>query len=100
MRYSDTAVLSGVDAVKRPDGTFDEVKSARSVYVNEYALGAASYLAARSSGLHADAELQLRTCDYAGEQECVFHGTVYDVERSRSAGDFTVLTLKRRLRDA
>ena len=100
MRYGEVATLTAVRVEQRADGSFHEVRESRGVFANPYSMGATAYMAARSAGLKADAEVRLRSCDYAGEQECVFRGLAYDVERAVDSGDFTTLTLKRRLRDA
>lgn len=99
MRYGEVVALTSVRTVQREDGSFTEVRESRGVFANPYSMGATAYMAARSAGLKADAEVQLRTCDYKGEQECVMRGLAYDVERAVDGGEFTTLTLKRRLRD-
>ena len=59
---------------------------------------AGAWAAALSAGLHADAEVELRSRDYLGEQELSMDGTEYEVERVQDYGEFCRLTLKRRLR--
>lgn len=66
-------------------------------FANKRSVGLSSWVAARSAGFKADAEIQVRTCDYAGQPRVSMDGVTYDVERSVQKGDFTVLTLARRL---
>lgn len=71
----------------------------RRVYCNTYTLGAAAWASAVDAGLRADAEVQVRAADYHGEQRAELRGTEYDVTRSTDSGEFTRLTLGRRLRN-
>ena len=97
-RFASTAVLKAVAVSVNPDGSTSEEETGRQVFVNSRRTGATAWAAARSAGLHADAEVQLRSCDYAGEQQLEMDGGEYEVERVRDDGEFTMLTLKRRLR--
>lgn len=96
-RYRETATLSSFEVVQNGDGTRDEIETKRDVFANELTIGFAAWNAARSNGLHADASIQLRTCDYQGEQSVTMRGIPYEVERVQSSGEFTTLTLKRRI---
>ncbi len=97
-RWSAVAELVSVAVEVGPDGSASETRSTRRVLVNQRAVGATAFQAAASAGLKADAEVELRTCDYAGEQALSMGGVEYEVERAVSYGEFTRLTLKRRLR--
>ena len=96
-RYARDAVLVSIDTVQNGDGTRSEDRSYRHVFANDMSIGLAAWSAARSNGLHADASIRLRSCDYADEQAVVMDGCEYEVERAQSTGEFTTLTLKRRV---
>lgn len=69
----------------------------RLLWANTYSIGTSAWLAGRSAGLHADAEVQVRSCDYKGENVVVMRGEEYSVERASDAGEFTRLVLSHRL---
>lgn len=73
-----------------------EVNS-RTVFANRYSIGTTAWVAARSAGLKADAQVSLRSCEYAGQQRATIDGVEYEVEAAQDRGEFTRLTLKRRL---
>jgi len=93
-----TALLKPVSVTVGADGAPAQSGEPRMVFVNPMRVGSQSWAAARSAGLHADAQVQLRSCDYAGEQEVTIDGVPYDVERVADRGEFTTLTLARRVR--
>lgn len=98
-RFSETATLQRLVHDKRPDGSIHVERESREVFVNARTMGASKWAAAASSGLHADHEIELRSSEYQGEPLCVFRGVECDVERVSGAGEFTRLTLARRLSD-
>lgn len=98
MRFNAIAALCKEGTAQDSIGnTVPTVGEPREVFANVYEIGLNSYLAARASGLHADAELQLRSGDYDGEEIVLFGGNEYTVERVSDSGEFTRLTLARRL---
>lgn len=97
-RYAATAELVSVAVTVADDGSTAEERTSRQVFVNAMRTGAQAWAAARAAGLHDDATVQLRSCDYQGEAEVRMDGVPYEVERARDDGEYTVLTLKRRLR--
>lgn len=97
-RWNAFAELVRVSVEVGPDGSASETRSSRRVPANRRTVGATSWAAALSAGLHADAEVELRSRDYLGEQELSMDGTEYEVERVQDSGEFCRLTLKRRLR--
>lgn len=98
MRYG-LAVTLRAEAMEQDADTGRQraVVRTRTVFGNQRTMGATSWMAQRSAGLHADAEIQVRACDYAGEPSCSIDGTEYEVERCKGQGEFVTLTLKRRL---
>ena len=96
-RYADIAVLEAVSVSIGDEGEAVETVTEQQVFCNPFRVGASTWLAAMSAGLHADAQVELRTCDYDGQQRIVLRGVRYDVERANDLGEFTRLTLSRRL---
>lgn len=96
MRWADTVDLISAELTQDAEGNQRESERSATAFCNRYAFGASSYMAAKAAGLHADARIQLRTCDYAGQQKAVFDGTEYDIEDVSQNGDVTLLTLARR----
>ena len=97
-RYADTRTLEeyGVEG----DGNGNAVQtctSSREVFAIRFSVGTSAWLAMRSTGLHADCEYQVRSCDYAGEQRAVVNGVHMDLEVAQDTGEFTRLVMKRRL---
>lgn len=98
MRFNTTATLYLETAAQDDAGNTVRSKGApKEVYANRYEIGLNAFIAARDSGLHADAEMQLRTADYGGENVACFDGVEYTVERASDSGEFTRLVLARRL---
>lgn len=97
MRYGTVVMLREVSVTVGEDGVPRQMPVDSPCFANPFALGASAYAAARAAGLHADAQFQVRSCDYGGQQLAVVDGVAYDVERAEETGEFTVLTLARRL---
>lgn len=105
MRWNDVVTLvSHPDRYQDETGGWHEGEPAkRQVFCNRRKLGLArrSYIANHYAdiGMTPSAEVEVRTCDYDGETEVIYGGETYYAEPTES-GDFTVLTLGRRLSDA
>lgn len=82
------------------DGTQTPITESSMAFANKYTLGLTSWAAAVSMGLHADAQVSMRSCDYAGQQKLRMGGIEYDIEKASEKGEFVTLTLKRRLDNA
>lgn len=95
MRYSSSIYLVSVATAQNDEGAVFARRERRRVFCNERAVGASAWAAARASGLMADAEVEVRSCDYDGQQEAELNGCEYAVERASRKGEFTVLTLGR-----
>ncbi len=67
------------------------------VFANRYSVGLSTWAAGAAHGLHPDAVLSVRSCDYAGQGRCDVDGKEFTVESASDSGEFTRLTLKRRL---
>ena len=97
MRWNDTCTLVGSpNRYQDEAGAWHEGEPAkREVFCNRYSVGADAWATSLDAGLRADAEVQLRACEYAREQTVVFDGVEYDVERVVGKGDFVRLQLGR-----
>lgn len=99
MRWTDTVTLVSHELTQDEWGAWHEGEATeREVFCNRRTLGARRRSEAADVGMRAVAEVEIRTCDYEGETEAVYLGETYDAEPSVS-GDFTYLTLGRRLAD-
>ena len=96
-RWNSTATLIAVTASFDSEGNPSESTSETDVFCNVRRVGAEAYMAARSAGLHADAEVEVRSADYAGQQRALIGGREYEIEGVRGTGEFAVLTLAKRL---
>lgn len=97
MRFNSQITLVSVNLVQQANGSFKETETKTDVFANRRSIGASVWAAERSIGLHADAEVQIRTCDYNGAQNAILDGTEYSIERVSTSGDFCILTLTNRL---
>lgn len=98
-RWNDTCLLlSHPERTQDAEGNWVQGEQFRKpVFCNRYTMGSATWASAVDAGLRADAELQLRSVDYEGEDEVIYHGREYDVTRVSDSGEFCRLTLGRRL---
>ena len=101
MRWNKVATLYKVVTSRNAEGVpEDSVESESTVFANPRNMGYEAWSAARSVGLHADASIQVRSMEYEGENRCEIDGVEYEIERAYDTGEYTTLTLKRRLRNA
>ena len=97
-RFACALTLVDVAVSVNPDGSTSEIRlGERDSFANRRTVGASAYMAARAAGLHPDAEVQLRSSEYSGQQLVEMGGRAYDVEAARDTGEFTVLTLRERV---
>ena len=100
MKWNKVATLIKVGTVRNDEGVPTEtVLSETQVFCNPRHMGMESWAAARSIGLHADSSVQVRSLEYSGENRCVMDGVEYEIERVYDTGEYSTLTLKRRLRN-
>lgn len=96
-RYATPVTLITSIPLQGDDGGVRIEREETVIFANPYSVGSSAWMAARSAGLHADSEIQVRTFDYDGQTIVEMEGVEYDVERVASKGDYTRLTLKKRL---
>lgn len=97
MRFNSQATLLSISTSFDEYGSPVEVQKEREVMVNVFNHSGDASLAARAQGLRLEAVLQLRSCDYHGEERCIFRDKEYEIETPNNTGEFTRLTLVRRL---
>lgn len=99
MRWNATCTL--VEKVYTPDdeGVMAYEEARTEVFCNEFSIGAGTWSSMYEIGISADAELQVRTCDYSGQRDVIYKGEPYSVEIVKAEGDFTRLTLRHQKSD-
>ena len=111
-RYNETLTLLA-PAAKYQDaaGAWHEgERTARTIFCNEYTIGVMTLAHLRNSdiraanstepvdvGLRNEHMLQIRSIDYQGEDQVIFHGEEYEVVYLSGAGEHRVLTIGQRL---
>lgn len=96
-RYADTLVLVSKEPVQDSEGGFSWRDSSEEVFFNRMRLSLDQRMAGKAEGLYGMVRGQVRSCDYSGQQAAVVGGEEYDVADAEDRGEFTVLTLSRRL---
>lgn len=98
MRFSEPITAFREVATQDDMGNATLTRSSGTLlWANVYTVGLNSWLAGRAAGLHADAEIQVRSVDYDGQNIIVMNNEEYTVERASNTGEFTRLVLSHRL---
>lgn len=97
MRFNSECMLIELGQTQDDEGNASYWRVETGAYCNEYSVSTSSFMAAKSAGLHADAEIELRSIDYDGQPIVELEGVEYNVERTENTGDLIRLTLARRL---
>lgn len=93
-----TCMLVQIETERDEYGVASERKNMRRVRCNPFSMGAQSFYAAATSGVHPVATIQLYKCDYRGERTVVYDGATLNVDRvDASSQTFVVLTLTERM---
>ena len=115
MRWNETVtLLSAANKYQDSAGAWHEgERVAREVFCNQMTIGTMAMAHLRSSdvrianttepvdvGMHNEKMVQLRTIDYGGEDQVLFHGEEYQVMYSSGAGEFVTLTIAQQLGNA
>lgn len=97
-RWLKTCMLVQVVPARDEYGVATEYKIRRRVRCNPFSMGAQSFYAAATSGVHPVATIQLYKCDYRGERTVEYDGATLNVDRvDTSSPTFVVLTLTERV---
>lgn len=96
-RFSSVITLIKLIPQQNEEGSFTTLQEEREVFANPFNVGLNTWAAAQSFGLKPDAVYQVRSVDYQGEESAIVDGIEYSIERAMADGDFTKLTMKKRL---
>lgn len=99
MRFNASCTLEGGRPTVDDEGNPSTALTQTEAYCNVRNLGLEDRLECSRAGLKADAEVELRSVDYAGQVKCTIDGTRYTVEQATDSGEFTRLILARRADD-
>lgn len=100
MRWNRTCVLVAKTYAPDDEGVMRATDVKTEVFCNEFSVGAHTWSSMYEIGISADAEIQVRACDYEGQRDVVLDGKQYSVETVTGAGDFKNLVLRRQQSDS
>ncbi len=98
-RFSETLTLRSKSLSQDAAGAVIPVFEDCEVFFNRYRVSLSNRTAASSDGLRGMVVGQIRSADYGGQVSAVYAGEEYTVEDASDSGEFTVLTLAKRLSD-
>lgn len=98
-RWNETCVLTKREYYSDDEGVRKWKDARRKIFCNSYTLSTQSWASAKMANYEAEEEIQIRTCDYNGELDVVYHDKNYSVFQVQCTGDFTRLLLQRRKSD-
>lgn len=96
MRYNGTAVLRDVATNMTVDEEGNEVEGEpidTEVFCNVRSVGIETWATVAELGIKPEAQIQVRSCDYADQTIVLLNGREYDVSYTSTRGDFTIITL-------
>ena len=91
MEYMDELTLIGIETTQDEIGNITQVETKTEVWVRNNVVGTKEFYNAMAVGIKPTAELQIRECEYNGEEECEFHGTRYSIIRTIPKGKMDVV---------
>lgn len=100
MRWNATCTLVAKAYAPDDEGVPQPTDTRTEVFCNEFSIGANTWSSMYEIGISADAELQVRTCDYDGQRDVFYNGKWYSVEVVKAEGDYTRLTLRHQQSDS
>lgn len=99
MRFNETCTLLATTYAPDSEGVPQPTVDKAEVFCNPRHVGAATWSSMYEIGISVDAQIQLRTADYAGQRDVMYRGVPHSVEMVEEVGDFTVLTLRHQKSD-
>lgn len=99
MRWNRTCTLVAKDYGVDAEGVPQPTDHRTEVFCNEFSVGAHTWSSMYEIGISVDAEIQVRTVDYAGQRDVLYKGAWYSVEVVKAEGDLTRLTLRHQKSD-
>lgn len=100
MRFNETCILVAKTYEPDDEGVQRPVDEKSEVFCNPYSVGAHTWSSMYEIGISADAEVQLRSCDYEGQRDVLYRDKWYSVEVVKEDGDFVRLTLRHQQSDS
>ena len=100
MRWNETCVLVAKSYEMDSEGVPQPIDVRTEVFCNPRTVGASTWSSMYEIGISADAQIEVRTCDYSGQLDCFFRDKWYSVEIIQERGDFTVLTMRHQQSDS
>lgn len=97
-RWADIIVFRDVESVRNEEGVVSsETVDYAPTFFNRHRVSMATRMAGSSEGIRRLASGEVRTGDYRGQEFALLDGIEYYVADANVQGEFTVLTLERRL---
>jgi len=99
MRWNETCTLVDKSYVPDVEGVPQPAETRTVVFCNPRTVGAHTWSSMYEIGISADAQIQVRTCDYEGQRDVLYRDKWFSVEIVQEKGDFSVLTLRHQKSD-
>ena len=100
MRWNETCTLVDKTYQVDDEGVPQPVDKRTEVFCNPRTVGAHVWSSMYEIGISADAQIQVRTCDYDEQRDVFYRGKWYSVEVVQEKGDLSVLTLRHQKSDS
>jgi hypothetical protein len=94
MRWDTTITLVAVATGVDDEGVPTKEETTREVFANRRRISLERWASTANAGFEPNAEFELHTVDYDGEQVVRFGGKEYMIRRASVEGDYTVLDLE------
>ena len=100
-RWNDTIVLlSAPESYQDEAGAWHEgTRTETEVFCNPRTLGLTQAASVVDLGLRVSAQVQVRACDYADQDQARYHGQEVEVTYVSGGGEYRYLTLARKVGD-
>jgi len=99
MRWNETCVLVAKSYETDEEGIPQPTDDRTEVFCNPMHVGDNTWSSMYEIGISVDAKLQVRTCDYDGQDDVFYRDVWFSVEKVEERGDFTMLTLRHQKSD-
>lgn len=97
-KFSDVLILRDASSVRNDEGVVTVVHTdSEPIFFNRYSVSLQSRMAGAAEGMRWMVEGQVRTIEYAGQELAVIDGVEYSIDDANNQGEFTVLTMSKRL---
>lgn len=97
-KFSDTIILRDVVSERNEEGVVvPQTKDSAPIFFNRYRVGTSPRMIGAYEGFRRMAEGQVRTIDYGDQEFAVLDGVEFTIEDANNQGEFTMLTMSRRL---